>query len=93
MTVATRGQRDHADDVEGSQGERHALRSTRTRRSVRRAPPRLYYMKEEADGAMMGEMAGEGIERGVLSELYVAYAPDGIRLAFLLLAARHPARR
>ena len=50
-------------------------------------------MKEEADGAMMGEMAGEGIERGVLSELYVAYAPDGIRLAFLLLAARHPARR
>jgi RNA polymerase sigma-70 factor (sigma-E family) len=37
---------------------------------------------------MMGEMAGEGIERGMLSELYVAYAPDGIRLAFLLTGDR-----
>lgn len=33
---------------------------------------------------MVGELAGEGSERGLLSELYVAYAPDGIRLAFLL---------
>jgi RNA polymerase sigma-70 factor (sigma-E family) len=37
---------------------------------------------------MMGEMAGEGVERGSLSELYVAYAPDGIRLAFLLTGDR-----
>jgi RNA polymerase sigma-70 factor (sigma-E family) len=37
----------------------------------------------------MGEMAGEGsIDRGMLSELYVAYAPDGIRLAFLLTGDR-----
>jgi RNA polymerase sigma-70 factor (sigma-E family) len=33
---------------------------------------------------MMGGMAEESVERGVLSELYVAHAPDGIRLAFLL---------
>ena len=33
---------------------------------------------------MAGEMAGEGVERGLLSDLYVAYAPDGIRLAYLL---------
>jgi RNA polymerase sigma-70 factor (sigma-E family) len=32
----------------------------------------------------MSEMAGDSVERGVLSDLYVAYAPDGIRLAFLL---------
>ena len=37
---------------------------------------------------MMGEMADEGVERGSLSELYVAYAPDGIRLAFLLTGDR-----
>ena len=37
---------------------------------------------------MTGEMAGEGVERGSLSELYVAYAPDGIRLAFLLTGER-----
>jgi len=37
---------------------------------------------------MMDEMAEEGIERGSLSELYVAYAPDGIRLAFLLTGDR-----
>ena len=37
---------------------------------------------------MMGEMDGEGVEHGVLSELYVAYAPDGIRLAFLLTGDR-----
>ena len=36
----------------------------------------------------MSEMAGEGVERGMLSELYVAYAPDGIRLAFLLTGDR-----
>ena len=36
----------------------------------------------------MGEMAGEGVERGMLSELYVAYAPDGIRFAFLLTGDR-----
>lgn len=33
-------------------------------------------------------MAGEVVERGMLSELYVAYAPDGIRLAFLLTGDR-----
>jgi RNA polymerase sigma-70 factor (sigma-E family) len=43
-------------------------------------------MREE--GGTMGEMAGEGVERGLLSELYVAYAPDGIRLAFLLTGDR-----
>ena len=37
---------------------------------------------------MLGEMANEGVERGSLSELYVAYAPDGIRLAFLLTGDR-----
>ena len=37
---------------------------------------------------MVGEMAGEGVEHGMLSELYVAYAPDGIRLAFLLTGDR-----
>ena len=37
---------------------------------------------------MIGEMADEGTERGSLSELYVAYAPDGIRLAFLLTGDR-----
>ena len=37
---------------------------------------------------MTDEMAGEGVERGSLSELYVAYAPDGIRLAFLLTGDR-----
>jgi len=36
----------------------------------------------------MGEMAGEGVDRGMLSELYVAYAPDGIRLAYLLTGDR-----
>jgi hypothetical protein len=33
------------------------------------APPRLSYMREKAGGTMMGEMAGEGVERGLLSEL------------------------
>jgi len=33
-------------------------------------------------------MAAEGVERGSLSELYVACAPDGIRLAFLLTGDR-----
>ena len=37
---------------------------------------------------MMGEMAEEGVERGSLSELYVAYAPDALRLAFLLTGDR-----
>jgi RNA polymerase sigma-70 factor (sigma-E family) len=37
---------------------------------------------------MVGEMAGEAVERGSLGELYVAYAPDGIRLAFLLTGDR-----
>ena len=37
---------------------------------------------------MTGEMAGEGSERGALSELYVAYAPDALRLAFLLTGDR-----
>ena len=40
---------------------------------------------------MVGEMADEGVEHGSLSELYVAYAPDGIRLAFLLTGDRAPA--
>ncbi len=33
-------------------------------------------------------MPGEVVERGVLSELYATYAPDGIRLAFLLTGDR-----
>ncbi len=37
---------------------------------------------------MMGEMAEKSVERGSLSELYVAYAPDGLRLAFLLTGDR-----
>ena len=37
---------------------------------------------------MVSEMAGEVVERGSLEELYVAYAPDGIRLAFLLTGDR-----
>jgi RNA polymerase sigma-70 factor (sigma-E family) len=37
---------------------------------------------------MMGEMAEGGVERGSLSELYVAYAPDALRLAFLLTGDR-----
>ena len=37
---------------------------------------------------MMGEMAEEAVERESLSELYVAYAPDGIRLAFLMTGDR-----
>jgi len=45
-------------------------------------------MREKERGTMMGEMAGEGGERGSLSELYVAYAADGIRLAFLLTGDR-----
>jgi len=36
----------------------------------------------------MGEMAGDSVERGMLSDLYVAYAPDGIRLAYLLTGGR-----
>ena len=36
----------------------------------------------------MGAMAGEGLDRGLLSELYALYAPDGIRLAFLLTGDR-----
>lgn len=37
---------------------------------------------------MTGDMAGEGVEHGSLAELYVAHAPDGIRLAFLLTGDR-----
>lgn len=37
---------------------------------------------------MTGEMAGEGVEHGSLAELYVAYAPDAVRLAFLLTGDR-----
>lgn len=33
-------------------------------------------------------MADEGVGRGSLAELYVAYAPDGIRLAYLLTGDR-----
>lgn len=33
-------------------------------------------------------MRGEVVERGLLSELYATYAPDGIRLAFLLTGDR-----
>jgi RNA polymerase sigma-70 factor (sigma-E family) len=44
-------------------------------------------MREER-GTMVGEMAEEGVERGSLSDLYLAYAPDGIRLAFLLTGDR-----
>ena len=36
----------------------------------------------------MSEMAEQVVERGSLSELYMAYAPDGIRLAFLLTGDR-----
>jgi RNA polymerase sigma-70 factor (sigma-E family) len=45
-------------------------------------------VKGKAGGAMMGEMTEESTERGSLAELYVAYAPDGIRLAFLLTGDR-----
>ncbi|HEY5859246.1 MAG TPA: SigE family RNA polymerase sigma factor [Actinomycetota bacterium] len=45
-------------------------------------------MREGEGGTMSGEMAREGVEDGSLSELYVAYAPDGIRLAFLLTGDR-----
>jgi len=37
---------------------------------------------------MTREMVGESPERGSLGELYVAHAPDGIRLAFLLTGDR-----
>jgi RNA polymerase sigma-70 factor (sigma-E family) len=37
---------------------------------------------------MTGEMAEEGVGHGSLSELYVAYAPDALRLAFLLTGDR-----
>jgi RNA polymerase sigma-70 factor (sigma-E family) len=37
---------------------------------------------------MVSEMAGEVVERGSLSELYVAHAPDALRLAFLLTGDR-----
>src|SRR5262245_27265365 len=37
---------------------------------------------------MVDEVAGEAVERGMLPELYAAYAPDGIRLAFLLTGDR-----
>lgn len=37
---------------------------------------------------MVSDMAEQVVERGTLSELYVAYAPDGIRLAFLLTGDR-----
>jgi RNA polymerase sigma-70 factor (sigma-E family) len=37
---------------------------------------------------MVGGMADEGVGRGSLAELYVAYAPDGIRLAYLLTGDR-----
>jgi RNA polymerase sigma-70 factor (sigma-E family) len=37
---------------------------------------------------MVDEMAEEGVERGSLAELYVALAPEGIRLAFLLTGDR-----
>ena len=40
---------------------------------------------------MAGEMAGEGVERGLLSDLYVAYAPDGIRRIPLALLSSLPA--
>jgi len=37
---------------------------------------------------MAREMAGERADRGSLAELYVAHAPDGVRLAFLLTGDR-----
>jgi RNA polymerase sigma-70 factor (sigma-E family) len=37
---------------------------------------------------MVSEMAGEVVERGSLSELYVSYAPDALRLAYLLTGDR-----
>jgi RNA polymerase sigma-70 factor (sigma-E family) len=37
---------------------------------------------------MVGGMADEGVGCGSLAELYVAYAPDGIRLAYLLTGDR-----
>jgi RNA polymerase sigma-70 factor (sigma-E family) len=42
----------------------------------------------EGRETMVHEMAGEVAERGSLAELYVAHAPDGIRLAFLLTGDR-----
>lgn len=36
----------------------------------------------------MGEAREGGVDRGMLSDLYVAYAPDGIRLAYLLTGDR-----
>jgi RNA polymerase sigma-70 factor (sigma-E family) len=42
----------------------------------------------DGKGTMVGEMAGDVVASGSLSELYVAYAPDGIRLAFLLTGDR-----
>jgi len=36
----------------------------------------------------VGQTAGEGLDLGLLSELYVVHAPDGIRLAFLLTGDR-----
>jgi RNA polymerase sigma-70 factor (sigma-E family) len=57
------------------------------RRSVRTAGPRLYTVREEA-GTMVNEMAEESVERGSLAELYVAHAPEGVRLAFLLTGDR-----
>jgi RNA polymerase sigma-70 factor (sigma-E family) len=44
-------------------------------------------VREEA-GTMVNEMAEESVERGSLAELYVAHAPEGVRLAFLLTGDR-----
>ena len=51
------------------------------------APMRPLHVRKGAD-ATVGEMVGESLEHGLLSELYVAHAPDGIRLAFLLTGDR-----
>jgi hypothetical protein len=49
--------------------------------------PRLYLVRK-GKGTMVSERAGEVVERGSLSELYVAHAPDALRLAFLLTGDR-----
>ena len=59
--------------------------------SVPRAPLRLYSVKtaRRGNGTISGEMAQEdALERDRLADLYVAYAPEGIRLAFLLTGDR-----
>ena len=56
--------------------------------SVSRVAPRLYTVNEER-GMMPVAMTQEGsLEHRSLGDLYVQYAPEGIRLAFLLTGDR-----